>query len=91
MRKLTLNLESIDVQSFDVTPAPAPERGTVRGHGSDQPDCTNYGTQCPSMYDAYTSCKVSDLGTCVACPTGYTCYGGQSCVTCVGAQCEEPY
>jgi hypothetical protein len=32
MQKLLLNLEDLDVQSFDTTPAPRGLRCTVRGH-----------------------------------------------------------
>ena len=48
MRKLTLDLDSLDVQSFDPTPEPVAARGTVRGHATDF-ECTNYRPMCPSM------------------------------------------
>lgn len=93
MRKLTLNLESLDVQSFDPTPAPEAPRGTVKGHVS-WDGCTYRQPDCPSMYDEAGTCHVSDLGTCYvscgySCPV--TCRNEQSCVTCNGTACEEPY
>jgi hypothetical protein len=92
MRKLTLDLDSLDVQSFDPTPKGDAPRGTVRGHYTDNPGCTQFGTMCPSHYDEATTCMVSDLGTCNSpCGNSYpiTCRGEQSCVTCQGVQCEE--
>jgi hypothetical protein len=82
MRKLTLDLDSLDVQSFDPQPRLETDRGTVHGHESHDRPCT---PMCPSMYDEATTCHVSDLGTCVvSCGScGYTCaVGGYTCVTC---------
>ena len=93
MRKLTLDLDSLDVQSFDPAPVPAVVRGTVRGHGSYN-DCTGFQPYCPSMYDEAGTCHVSDLGTCnLTCGStcAYTCDDPYSCVTCQGVQCEEPW
>jgi hypothetical protein len=93
MRKLTLDLDSLDVQSFDSTPQTPAERGTVRGHIT-YLDCSQYGSNCPSWYNEASTCQVSDLGTCNpscgnSCPA--TCNGGQTCVTCAGVQCEEDW
>jgi hypothetical protein len=65
MRKLSLNLDDLQVESFPVQ-NPAAERGTVVGHnvqGTNQLDCT-----------------VICLGTMIACTTGcytfwWSCYG----------------
>jgi hypothetical protein len=96
MRKLTLDLDTLDVQSFNPTPRAAEPRGTVQGHASFS-DCTceNLGTcrfDCPSWYNEATTCQVSDLGTCAATACGScgaSCHGGATCVTCQGVQCEE--
>lgn len=94
MRKLTLDLDSLDVQSFDPTPLASAPRGTVQGHATNNLDCTQWGSMCPSWYNEATTCQVSDLGTCYAscgnsCPG--TCNGGPTCVTCQGVECEEDW
>jgi hypothetical protein len=88
MRKLTLDPDALDVQSFDPLPQAALQRGTVHGHGTDQPDCTNIGTQCPTWCDAADTCRFTDLGnTCVA--TCGTCAFSDPAQTC-GATCNDP-
>lgn len=90
MRKLTLDLDTLDVQSFDPTPAPEGPRGTVNGHESAA--CTGGGPACPSWYNEAGTCQVTDLATCVAsCNScGHSCaVGGYSCVTCNVACYEE--
>lgn len=91
MRKLILDLNALDVQSFEPTPQPGLTRGTVRGHGTDPMDCTAFGTMCPSYCNEASTCQVSDLGTCVvSCGScGPSCAGGYSCVTCDVACWEE--
>jgi hypothetical protein len=94
MRKLTLDLDTLDVQSFDPTSHAAPPRGTVQGHATDNLDCTQFGSMCPSWYNEATTCQVSDLGTCAATACGScgaSCGGGATCVTCQGTQCEEDW
>ena len=80
MRKLTLNIDSLTVQSF-ATGEDRADRGTVEAHQQSW-NCTGTQPNCPSMYDA-TDCRVSDLGTCVPCGgggTGTTCpTNGQDC------------
>lgn len=92
MHKLTLDLDALDVQSFDPTPSTDGTRGTVKAHGSF--GCTYHDLMCPSMYNEASTCQVSDLGTCNvtcgnSCPA--TCRNEQSCVTCYEKACEEPY
>lgn len=82
MRKLTLDLDLLDVQSFDPTPEAEAQRGTVHGHDSVERPCT---MMCPSHYNEATTCQVTDLATCViSCGScGPSCaVGGYSCVTC---------
>jgi hypothetical protein len=78
MRKLTLDLESLAVQSFSTGDDDA-LRGTVHANNYDLTvwACTGHDPNCRSNYDA-TDCRVSDLGTCVTC--GGTC-------GCTGAAC----
>ena len=86
MRKLTLDLGELDVQSFHVAPG-AEGGGTVEGRG-----ITLVFTDCESCI-AVPGCQPSDQPSCApscgaSCPA--TCNGGQTCVTCNGPQCEEP-
>ncbi len=79
MKKLVLNLDALEVESFDATPQPATEPGTVRGQ------------QLGSTYDQFL-CECSyggpDNGSCdVSC--GGTCYGGNE--TCGGPCLTVPY
>ena len=92
MRKLTLDLDTLNVQSFDTDPCAEASRGTVRAHVSY--DCTYHQPMCPSMYNEAGTCQVSDLGTCNvtcgnSCPA--TCRNEQTCVTCNGTACQQPY
>ena len=72
MRKLTLNVEQLEVQSFLTTNQPSPSAGTVDGYDSGRPpgmtrqqSCPGYEATCPATCDDYTC----DNYTCV----GYTC------------------
>lgn len=65
MRKLTLRMDSLTVESFEPLSAPGAYRGTVRANDSADFTCT------PS---ADFTCTPTDCGTCVACDTvEYTC------------------
>ena len=81
MRKLTLDLDSLDVQSF-ATDEETPANGTVFGH-------TGY--FCASTY---YGCTYTDFETCESgCTCGQhtceaTCYW--TCATCNGVTCELP-
>jgi hypothetical protein len=87
MRKLTLDLATLDVQSFHLA-ADANGGGTVRGEEdivgwSDYESCI-----------AIPGCNPSDQPSCApscgaSCPA--TCRGEQTCITCNDPQCEEPY
>lgn len=69
MKKLSLSLENLRVDSFDTTPADAKPRGTIFGE-----QCT-----CPS------NCTCPGCPTCDAtCPNTcpYTC-DDNTCITCV--------
>lgn len=89
MRKLTLDLDALDVQAFDTMPLPEAPLGTV--HGQDRSEDGLCTPMCPSRYNEATTCQVSDLGSCVAtCASCVaSCYGPATCVTCWGVECEE--
>ena len=57
MQKLALNLEDLDVQSFDTTPAPRDMRCTVRGYMDD------------ASYDGCSDACGSQIYTCLTCDT----------------------
>jgi hypothetical protein len=74
MRKLRLDLDDLSVESFETTPLPRTENGTVFG----QEQCTCY-TQCTCP--GCPTCDASCNGTCA-----YTCEG--TCAyTCAGDTC----
>ena len=89
MRKLTLQLESLAVQSFATTPA-GPGGGTVRGAGDTEPDTCAYscnscapdatcGGTCPP------ACGSGGWGACGG--TAGTCPGTAQ-PTCYGTACD---
>ncbi|HEX6039481.1 hypothetical protein [Longimicrobium sp.] len=74
MKKLTLQVESLQVQSFDTqAPASAP-RGTVRAHDQQQDDAANTDQGTRWWFDCFTItciCGASDKAGC----TGAGCPG----------------
>lgn len=95
MRKLSLNLEALSVQSFETTPAEAAARGTVLGRGVvndgvayPYPHQQTYPQGCPSPLCVDTPLASCD-GTCVA-----SCYDScngtcQSCVASCAGSCVD--
>jgi hypothetical protein len=75
MKKLTLQIESLQVQSFETLRTPAAARGTVRAHDDQQQDDAAYtddGTRW--WFDCFTItciCGASDKAGC----TGAGCPG----------------
>jgi hypothetical protein len=73
MKKLTLDLDELRVESFDTAPALQNQRGTVNAYGSDW-NCPPYtantmGQSCFVESCAATcDCGYTERGTC-----GYTC------------------
>jgi hypothetical protein len=66
-RKLKLNVDALQVDSFQASDAPE-GRGTVRGHGPSA-QCPTY--HCTELYAGYTcpyTCAYSCDGTCWPCP-----------------------
>ena len=58
MRKLSLELDALAVESFDTTPAARDGRGTVRGNESDESDVP---VPTPPVYGDACTCNPSDL------------------------------
>jgi hypothetical protein len=86
MKKLTLSLDALEVQSF-ATASHAPDRGTVRGEqqlctcptACTCPGCPTCAETCPETcvntcddYSCLDSCQFTCAETC-----GRTCYTGQ--------------
>lgn len=77
MRKLTLNVDSLVVQSFQTT-APEAGRGTVHGQAAAQtPGCSYDGCVPTAHYSCDPTCPETCFETCDTC---HTCMG--SCPSC---------
>lgn len=98
MRKLTLDVEALSVQSFETTPADAIARGTVLGRGAiggvdvayPYPQQT-YPNGCPSPLCVDTpmaSCDGSCGNSCYASCNG-TCQSCASCVASCNGSCVQ--
>lgn len=82
MRKLKLELELLQVESFNTAEPPA-EKGTVAGHASTDPYCSGNGpTLCEPASCQWTHCQnLSCLGS--GCGSGGNTAGTNTCgVTC---------
>jgi hypothetical protein len=82
MRKLTLNLDDLSVDSFDTTKAEKP-KGTVFGE-----QCTCYtNCTCPGCPTCDATCNYTcDDATCPNCPTcAASCNGSCAGATCVNS------
>jgi hypothetical protein len=80
MRKLKLDLDALDVESFDANPPAAEDRGTVQGAAPPPdnqlpPDDTTGGGGSGNIYciSAYP-CVPSNEATCNAATCGHTCW-----------------
>lgn len=85
MCKLTLDLDTLVVQSFPTT-APEAGRGTVHGRAEAQTPGCSYDTRCvPSEhYTCDPTCPETCFETCNTC---HTCLG--SCPTCCWLSCHD--
>jgi hypothetical protein len=92
VRKLTLNLESLAVQSFETTPEDDGGRGTVLGRGGVAVPRDTYPNGCPSPL-----CMDTPLASCDG-SCGNSCYDScnGSCASCIyscdascGGTCAE--
>jgi hypothetical protein len=77
MKKLTLDLDQLTVDSFN-TVAPAAKRGTVHA----EQECTCY-TNCYTYCNTCPGCPTCDDSACNG-SCGGTCFGENTCDTCVG-------
>jgi len=87
MKKLSLELESLAVDSFDTTSAARDERGTVRGNDSEGESDVPVPT--PPVYADDCTCRATDL-----CPSAvYYCatvrYTAISCKYTVNLSCHH--
>ncbi len=93
MKKLSLALDELSVESFD-TSAPSGRRGTVEGRSSDTyADMSCGGTCNGTCYPAScASCAITCEGSCASgCGSCATVCGGVSCgSTCEYATCAQP-
>jgi|1186.fasta_scaffold46331_3 hypothetical protein len=90
MRKLRLDVESLDVESFTVQPPMPRGRGTVEGANAggiiDKDPVQTYDVGCTYAYD----CPIGTGGTGVQTMNGYqTC--GDACMTYGGSECASMY
>jgi len=81
MRKLRLELDALEVETFDTRIGAVPTVGTVRGHSDDPPDTLD-----PNLY----SCNILSCGgTCQLSPSfcGNGCEESGADRTCQAAEC----
>jgi hypothetical protein len=77
MKKLTLNLDELAVESFD-TQAVGAERGTVRGHeDTDAVSC--FGSCAPATKCGCVPPSITLMPTDANCPSQAGCTGGVIC------------
>jgi hypothetical protein len=80
MRKLTLDLEDLAVESFQTADGDAAARGTVHGEADSQTACPTIGSPCP-VWTAKVSC---DIPCTFDSDCGGTCYNScpETCMSC---------
>jgi hypothetical protein len=65
MRKLTLSLDALSVESFDTTPLAREKGGTVHGHACDCSCCCGTNETCRTCDEsACNTCIFVSCGTC---------------------------
>jgi hypothetical protein len=73
MRKLRLDVNRLEVESFEVS-MPADLRGTVRMHDSEEPQSIVATCDCPPPQTNHTACGQFSCGYTCTCPgTNVTC------------------
>jgi hypothetical protein len=93
MKKLMLDLEALDVESFTTSPSEFASTGTVQGHLSFQ--CTVYcntdgwtcNGSCEATCEPQVSCTTCQSHNCVG--TDYTCYDNTCNATCQATVCPS--
>jgi len=80
MKKLSLDLDQLAVDSFDTVGDAARDAGTVRGHGFTGTTCGQFICDCPTGSGESCQPDLCDTGDCSAgtCPSG------------VGHTCQQP-
>lgn len=73
VKKLTLDLDELEVESFEPSPSRQDQRGTVRAHSGDEVTCY----QLTDHQSCHGTCDYSCYGSC-----GYSCY------TCYDISCN---
>jgi hypothetical protein len=95
MKKISLNLDSLHVESFETTAEALAPRGTVRGNVVSETtcqqiicDCQTNGTECETNYECDTdaatcgaSCTFYCSHTCPVNTCAYSCEGTCGCPT----------
>lgn len=94
MKKLHLNLDSLDVETFHVAPAGEDDGGTVFAHVSRAADgCLSAPNACPPVSNTdWSACEHTCRITCGYTCDDFTCLGtcDATCVGCTGATaCHE--
>lgn len=83
MKKISLDLDTLSVQSFETTANPARLRGTVRAAGATE-DCQSQGlSYCGSCF--HTDCVELTCGAPCEPTVGDSCHG-----SCMGPSCDAP-
>jgi len=67
MRKISLDVDALEVESFDTSATRTEERGTVAGHGSYYSNCA---TGCESVSEVDCECVITSK------VEDFTCYPG---------------
>jgi modification target Cys-rich repeat protein len=97
MKKLRLDVDALQVESFDPTATEAPPRGTVEGnliaedpYSLAQSGCEIYSGCCPTLAGTcYNTCKASCNGTCMGQATCfYTCRATCICPSHHNTECN---
>lgn len=73
MAKIRLDLNELNVETFNVLPEAQPNPGTVKAHGNDV------------AFDSFNN--PSCLGSCVTCPGGNTCTCPATCAPTCNRSC----
>jgi len=96
MKKLSLDLDQLAVESFDTTAEAARSRGTVRGHVLTDTTCGQFICDCPTgsgescQADLCGSdvCESADCGS-INCPTAWHTCNKPSCFYSCPSTCVE--
>jgi hypothetical protein len=87
MKKLRLHIEDLAVETF-TTGGIKGVHGTVQGHATGPVVCPTREVSCNATVCPYNCAPTHDASCDISCyagcfPTNNTCYGQQTCVTCI--------